>query len=90
MPELKYDFRAYLAEKAKDAGCTLLTEHYTLNEDRVTFILRRPDCKKGATVSVSGLEEIQNSSKDAIQDLLNGRFAKALAAMETGDDSAGH
>ena len=83
--KLKYDFRGYLAQKAEESGCVLITEYYTAKNDNVTFVIKRTYSKKSATVSVSGLEEIQNSCTEAIQNLLDARFAKALAAMETGD-----
>jgi hypothetical protein len=89
-PKLGYDFRGYLAKKAEAVGCSLLTEHYAANADRVTFILRQLGAKKCATISVSGLEEIQNSNLESIQNLLDSRFAKALAAMEAGDNDAGN
>jgi hypothetical protein len=81
-PELHYDFRGYLAQKAEVAGCVILGERYAVGADSVTFVLvSKDDPPRRSKVSISGLEEIQNASRDAIQNLLDGRFAKALAEI---------
>jgi hypothetical protein len=81
-PELHYDFGGYLAKKAEDAGCVILGERYAVGADSVTFILvSKDDPPKRSKVSISGLEEIQNSSRVAVQNLLDSRFTKALAEL---------
>jgi hypothetical protein len=100
-PVLHYDFRGYLAKKAEEAGCILLPERYTVDADSMTFLLKHPSAKiEGhAAISISGLEEIQNSSRVAVQNLLDSRFGNALNTlqdgiahfekMETGGDNGG-
>lgn len=70
--------------------CAIIPEYYVNDRDHVAFILISYGGDRSAKISISGLEEIQNSSRETIQDPLDGRFAKALAAMETGGDSAGN
>ena len=83
---LHYDFRGYLTQKAEDAGCILLPERYSANADSMTFLMNHPSAKIEAAVaiSISGLEEIQNSSRVAIQNLLDSRFGNALKTLQNG------
>ena len=84
MSQLKYDYFRYLNNKALLLGYSVETAPYSeavhYNYDKIDFVLRDKD--KTATISVSGLEQIQNCETDALQNLLDGRFANAVKALE--------
>jgi hypothetical protein len=84
-PELHYDFRGYLTQKAEASGCAILGERYAVGADSVTFVLvSKDDPPRRSKVSISGLESLQIGGVDpleSVQNLLDGRFAKALAEV---------
>jgi len=74
-----FDMEKHLAEKAKESGVELLKPVDPVNLDATIFLIGND--KGWAAISVSGLEEVQNSSEEKMKDLLDTRFTNALRVL---------
>jgi hypothetical protein len=73
----------YLTDKAAKAGLTLVDASGLINKDSREFLLVGGVAAQArATISISGLEELQNNSEEALKSILDSRFDAALAALD--------
>lgn len=77
----RFNIEEYLTKKANAVGLRISDQtHWVNNKDGKTFLLSRGS--NHASISISGLEEIQNSSYETMRDLLDCRFEIALASLD--------
>lgn len=79
MIDQKFDISAYWHERARACGFGLFGPIHEINHDSLVFHLT--DGKSVAHLSASGLELLQNSTPQSLQDLADSRFDKASDAL---------
>ena len=66
-----------------DKSITVLSEKYSPSTDDVAVIIAR--VKGACAITVSGLEELQNTGDDAIRDLVRSRVANAVETLNAAE-----
>jgi hypothetical protein len=75
------DHFAYLEQKSTSAGIKITKAQFHYASDTKVYLLEKAG--RLATVSLSGLEMLQNSKDEQIQDLIDTRFGKALEHLNS-------
>ena len=80
----KFSCEEYLRQKAKEANCRLIGPNFKVNQDALVFVIKKNGVNGHASVSLSGLEMLQNATDESFKDLINTRFVDALKTLEIG------
>lgn len=77
-----FDIRQYVLNKIQEANLHLHEEHTIVNQDAKVFVLSlKENLALSGALSISGLEELQNSSVEALKDLIDTRFRNVLKGL---------